>query len=37
MGGGFSANVLDKTNTPNYQRLGKVNDKFMASLQTVRN
>ena len=32
--GGFSINVLDKTNsaTPDYQRLGEVTDKFMAAL-----
>jgi HAE1 family hydrophobic/amphiphilic exporter-1 len=33
--GGFSINVLDKTNsaTPDYQRLGEVTDKFMAALK----
>jgi HAE1 family hydrophobic/amphiphilic exporter-1 len=32
--GGFSINVLDKTNsaTPDYQRLGEVTDQFMAAL-----
>ncbi len=32
--GGFSINVLDKTNsaTPDYQRLGEVTNKFMAAL-----
>ncbi len=31
--GGFSTRVLDKTNTMNYQELGKVTDKFMAALK----
>lgn len=31
--GGFSVVLLDKTNTSDYQRLGEVNDKFMAALQ----
>jgi HAE1 family hydrophobic/amphiphilic exporter-1 len=33
--GGFSINVLDKTNsaTPDYQRLGEVTEKFMAALK----
>jgi HAE1 family hydrophobic/amphiphilic exporter-1 len=33
--GGFSINVLDKTNsaTPDYQRLGEVTEKFMAALE----
>ncbi|HTM55049.1 MAG TPA: efflux RND transporter permease subunit [Pirellulales bacterium] len=30
--GGFSVNVLDKTNTMDYQRLGEVTDKFMEAL-----
>ncbi|MBX7071500.1 MAG: efflux RND transporter permease subunit [Pirellulales bacterium] len=30
--GGFSVNVLDKTNTMNYKMLGEVTDKFMAAL-----
>ncbi len=30
--GGFSVRVLDKTNTMNYQELGRVTDKFMAAL-----
>jgi HAE1 family hydrophobic/amphiphilic exporter-1 len=30
--GGFSTRVLDKTNTMNYQELGRVTDKFMAAL-----
>jgi HAE1 family hydrophobic/amphiphilic exporter-1 len=31
--GGFSVVLLDKTNTSNYEELGKVNDKFMAALK----
>jgi len=31
--GGFSVMLLDKTNTSDYQRLGEVNDKFMAALK----
>ena len=31
--GGFSVVLLDKTNTSNYQRLGEVNEKFMAALK----
>ncbi|MFO0900772.1 MAG: efflux RND transporter permease subunit [Pirellulales bacterium] len=30
--GGFSVRVLDKTNSMNYQELGKVTEKFMAAL-----
>ena len=30
--GGFSLRLLDKTNTTDYQRLGEVNDGFMAAL-----
>ncbi|AMV37136.1 efflux RND transporter permease subunit [Planctomyces sp. SH-PL62] len=30
--GGFSTRVLDKTNSMNYEELGKVTDKFMAAL-----
>jgi HAE1 family hydrophobic/amphiphilic exporter-1 len=30
--GGFAVRVLDKTNTMNYEALGKVTDKFMADL-----
>lgn len=30
--GGFSLNLLDKTNSGDYVRLGKVNDEFMAAL-----
>ncbi|HWB09300.1 MAG TPA: efflux RND transporter permease subunit [Pirellulales bacterium] len=30
--GGFSVRVLDKTNTMDYQRLGKITDEFMAAL-----
>ncbi len=31
--GGFSLQLLDKTNTGNYDEFGKVNDKFMAALK----
>ncbi len=31
--GGFSMRVLDMTNTSDYQRLGEINDKFMAALK----
>src|ERR1700748_3764096 len=31
--GGFSVRVLDKTNTMDYQELGRVTDKFMAALE----
>jgi HAE1 family hydrophobic/amphiphilic exporter-1 len=31
--GGFSLRLLDKTNTSDYERLGEVNDKFMAALK----
>ncbi|QJW94132.1 efflux RND transporter permease subunit [Frigoriglobus tundricola] len=31
--GGFSVMLLDKTNTSDYQRLGEVNEKFMAALK----
>ncbi len=31
--GGFSVRVLDKTNSMNYQQLGEVTDKFMATLK----
>lgn len=31
--GGFALQLLDKTNTGNYQALGKVNDEFMAALK----
>jgi len=31
--GGFSVVLLDKTNTSDYQKLGEVNDKFMAALK----
>ena len=31
--GGFSVRVLDKTNTMNYQELGRVTEKFMAALK----
>ncbi|MEO9590540.1 efflux RND transporter permease subunit [Rhodopirellula bahusiensis] len=30
--GGFSVNLLDKTNSGNYQKLGQVTDEFMAAL-----
>lgn len=30
--GGFSVNLLDKTNTGNYEELGKVTDRFMEAL-----
>ena len=30
--GGFSVNLLDKTNSGDYERLGKVTDEFMAAL-----